>query len=297
MMRFVSAFNTNIGTQKQTNQDALLLLQADLGAGDEALLAVICDGVGGMERGEQASSSVTRALRSWFYERIEQMAQISSPGEQIFTEWENLIQHLHQRLKCLSEEQGFRWGTTVEVLLLLHGRYYICHVGDCRVYQLKEALCQLTEDHTLVEQEIRAGRLTPEQARTDSRQSLLLQCVGAGKKVEPDFLTGEISPGQIFLICCDGFRRKVNEADMLRLGLRAGSSESKMRQSLEKITQVCMRRGETDNITSILVMVSEKQQNGVFSNLFQAWKKEKDGKMTIKKDILEEHAKGKQRIF
>lgn len=295
-MRFVSAYESDIGIKKKTNQDALLLLQASWDPSDEVVLAVICDGVGGMEQGEQASSAVTKAFRRWFYERIGQAAENPSPEKQIFTEWETMIQRLHQGLKDISEERGFRWGTTVEALLLLHGKYYICHVGDCRVYTLDKTLCQITVDHTLVEQEICAGRLTPEQARIDSRQSLLLQCVGAGKWVKPDYRSGEIISGQDFLICCDGFRRKVNEDEMLHLGLKAGLNEDKMLQILKKIIQVCKRRGETDNITSILI--GEKKQNQKLSALFQKWQKgKKNGQMTVKKDVLIEHAKEDLPLF
>ena len=80
-------------------------------------------------------------------------------------------------------------------------RYYIIHVGDSRVYELTDKMEQLTQDQTLVAREIAAGRLTPEQAETDSRRSILLQCIGASPVVEPDFIRGYITQNASYLLC------------------------------------------------------------------------------------------------
>lgn len=143
----------------------------------------------------------------------------------------------------------------------------ICHVGDCRTYIISDTLTQLTTDHTIVQRELTERKLTPEQARKDSRQSLLLQCVGAGKDVKPDYLSGEVLPHRTFLICCDGFRRKVTEAE-IKKSCRYSSKEKKLHEALEETAQLCMKRKETDNITGILISaVGEKK------GLFPLWKK------------------------
>ena len=207
-------YYSDIGIQKETNQDSLLLVQRGQTQDDEAVLAVICDGVGGLKMGERSSAAVVTAFRDWFDERVEELYEQEEPETELFDDWDNLIQSLHIRLKDYSEKAGFRSGTTVEAVLFMKGRYYICHVGDCRTYIISDTLTQLTTDHTIVQRELTEGKLTPEQARKDSRQSLLLQCVGAGKDVKPDYLSGEVLPHRTFLICCDGFRRKVTEAEI-----------------------------------------------------------------------------------
>lgn len=204
----------------------------------------------------------------------------------------NGIQSLHIRLKDNSEKAGFRSGTTVEAVLFMKGRYYICHVGDCRTYIISDTLTQLTTDHTIVQRELTEGKLTPEQARKDSRQSLLLQCVGAGKDVKPDYLSGEVLPHRTFLICCDGFRRKVTEAE-IKKSCRYSSKEKKLHEALEETAQLCMKRKETDNITGILISaVGEKK------GLFPLWKKatQTAGKKVIK-DILLEHSTPADKIL
>lgn len=187
---------------------------------------------------------------------------------------------------------AFRSGTTVEAVLFMKGRYYICHVGDCRTYIISDTLTQLTTDHTIVQRELTEGKLTPEQARKDSRQSLLLQCVGAGKDVKPDYLSGEVLPHRTFLICCDGFRRKVTEAE-IKKSCRYSSKEKKLHEALEETAQLCMKRKETDNITGILISaVGEKK------GLFPLWKKatQTAGKKVIK-DILLEHSTPADKIL
>lgn len=249
-MKYCAAYYSDTGIQKETNQDSLLLVQRGQTQDDEAVLAVICDGVGGLKMGERSSAAVVTAFRDWFYERVLKLYVQETPETELFDDWDNLIQSLHIRLKDNSEKAGFRSGTTVEAVLFMKGRYYICHVGDCRTYIISDTLTQLTTDHTIVQRELTEGKLTPEQARKDSRQSLLLQCVGAGKDVKPDYLSGEVLPHRTFLICCDGFRRKVTEAE-IKKSCRYSSKEKKLHEALEETAQLCMKRKETDNITGM----------------------------------------------
>lgn len=291
-MKYCAAYYSDIGIQKETNQDSLLLVQRGQTQDDEAVLAVICDGVGGLKMGERSSETVVTAFRDWFDERVEELYEQEEPETELFDDWDNLIQSLHIRLKDNSEKAGFRSGTTVEAVLFMKGRYYICHVGDCRTYIISDTLTQLTTDHTIVQRELTEGKLTPEQARKDSRQSLLLQCVGAGKDVKPDYLSGEVLPHRTFLICCDGFRRKVTEAE-IKKSCRYSSKEKKLHEALEETAQLCMKRKETDNITGILISaVGEKK------GLFPLWKKatQTAGKKVIK-DILLEHSTPADKIL
>lgn len=287
-MNFCSAYHSDIGIKKQTNQDALLLLHAETADRDEIVFAVICDGVGGLKMGELASAIVVRELHKWFYERMPILCTLPDPEQQIFTEWAQLIEDVDGAIRTFSEQKGFRLGTTAELLLLLRGRYYICHVGDCRVYSITDGMHQLTRDHSVVQQEIDAGRLTPEQARKDSRQNLLWQCVGAGSVPNPDFLYGEVEPGQEFLLCCDGFRRRVTEKELEKL-CRVSGREEKLREALEKVTELCEKRGENDNITSILIRAA-KPRNPLLS-LFSSLREEDEPEpFCVTKEVLEEHA-------
>ena len=87
--------------------------------------------------GERSSAAVVTAFRDWFDERVEELYEQEEPETELFDDWDNLIQSLHIRLKDYSEKAGFRSGTTVEAVLFMKGRYYICHVGDCRTYIIR----------------------------------------------------------------------------------------------------------------------------------------------------------------
>ena len=123
------------------------------------------------ENGRAEQRSGRDSFRDWFDERVEELYEQEEPETELFDDWDNLIQSLHIRLKDYSEKAGFRSGTTVEAVLFMKGRYYICHVGDCRTYIISDTLTQLTTDHTIVQRELTEGKLTPEQARKDSRQA------------------------------------------------------------------------------------------------------------------------------
>ena len=128
-MKYCAAYYSDIGIQKETNQDSLLLVQRGQTQDDEAVLAVICDGVGGLKMGERSSAAVVTAFRDWFYERVLKLYVQETPETELFDDWDNLIQSLHIRLKDNSEKAGFRSGTTVEAVLFMKGRYYISAFG------------------------------------------------------------------------------------------------------------------------------------------------------------------------
>ena len=252
-MKFCSAYYSDVG-KKETNQDSLLLMQRRQPQGDEIVFAVICDGVGGLKMGEQASAEVVTAFHDWFTNQIEGLYQQEIPMTALFNDWDKLIQELHGLLKEHSENAGFRSGTTVEAVLLMKNQYYICHIGDCRTYVISDTIDQLTTDHTVVQREITEGKLTPQQAAKDPRQSLLLQCVGAGNAVKPDYLYGDIKPHQVFLLCCDGFRRRITGSEIKEI-CKYSTKEKKLHDALEEVIRLCKKRKETDNITGILIML------------------------------------------
>lgn len=286
-MEFCSACYSDIGIRKKTNQDSLLLMHAVLPQGGEVVLAVLCDGVGGLKMGERISAEVVKAFRGWFRSQIMELCNQQIPMTALFNDWEHLIQSLHEELKQTSEANGFRSGTTVEALLLLNGKYYICHVGDCRTYAITDTITQLTEDQTIVQKELDEGKLTPEQARKDPRQNLLLQCVGAGKEVKPDYLYGDIEPRQMFLVCCDGFRRRATDSEIQK-HCRYSFREKKLQGALEDVTELCKSRRETDNITGILI--STREEKNFFSFLRRPAAEPEKGSLNITKDILLEHS-------
>lgn len=258
MMRYLSAFHTDKGLRKKYNQDSLLIQEANTASGT-TLLAVLGDGLGGLQKGEIASATMVRAFSDWFQYQYPVLLKQGFTADGLCGSWSHLVSELHRKLTAYRKTYGWSLGTTVEAVLFYEKRYYVFHIGDCRVYQFykKEGfLQQITKDQTYIQQEIDDGRMTPEEARKDPKRNVLLQCVGAGNDLAPDFIQGELIPGQGFLVCSDGFRHAISTEEIVE-GMRLPYSyqEGLMGKQLEELTGRCRRRGEKDDITSIWIQV------------------------------------------
>ena len=235
-MGFSAVYNTDVGIKKKTNQDSLAIKIADTPNG-QVVFSLVCDGMGGLAKGE-----------------VEMVDNNSFSEELLRYQWIRLAVEQNEKIKAYGEQNGFMLGTTISAILIYREMYYILHVGDSRVYEITSGIRQLTADQTLVAREIAAGRLTPEQAETDSRRSVLLQCIGASPVVEPDFVVGQAAPGAHYMLCSDGFRHKITPQEMIeRLGPGTCVDEAKMKEGCEFLTELVKYRKETDNVTVVLI--------------------------------------------
>lgn len=256
-MSYLAAVHTDPGLVKKINQDSLCVMEAQTSAG-QILMAVICDGMGGLKKGEVASASVAHAFSEWFTQELPAQVTGINYWQQIQSRWRQLLLDENQKIERYGKTQGIQLGTTASALLLVdEKRYLIAHVGDSRIYRLDDwEICQMTEDQTVTASEMRAGRLTPQQAENDPRRSVLLQCVGASPKMQPDMLEGEVQGNQAFLLCSDGFRQKLSSEELYeKLRPSAVQDEEKMEKNLLWLTELGKERQEKDNISSILIQV------------------------------------------
>lgn len=252
-MRYLTAYHTDIGLRKSNNQDSLIIQQAMCDFGP-VLMAGVCDGLGGLEKGEVASGAAVRALSDWFQYILpgvlERGLRITDLRESV----EKLIESLNLNIQKYGKVYGCELGTTMDMLLLVGDKYYIFHVGDCRTYYLSQVFVQLTKDQTYVQQQMDIGAMTAEQAKTDRLRNTLLQCIGASDRIQIDFMEGRYVISDAFLICCDGFRHVISPEEIeTTLRPSAGWNEEEMHRGLTKLTELNKSRRESDNITSVLV--------------------------------------------
>lgn len=250
-MHFTAIAKTDIGIAKDINQDSLLLKHADCSLG-EVIMAVVCDGMGGLAKGEVASAAVIHEFSRWFDNELPyklEKADMQSLGR----EWSNLLRDLNERILAYSRDKGINMGTTFTGILFVGGRYLIVHVGDSRAYYITSSLRQLTTDHTFVAREVRRGNMTLHQAETDKRRNMLLQCIGASESLEPEVIAGEARAG-VYMLCSDGFRNKITEAEMCEaLNPKRLHSKKNMNAKVKHLLEEIKARREQDNISVILI--------------------------------------------
>lgn len=254
MMRFLATADTDIGISKSTNQDSLLIRHAKTEDG-EVLLAVVCDGMGGLAKGELASATVIRAFAKWFQDELPRELE-NVDMYVIGSKWSLLLKDLNAKIIEYSDKHHIDgMGTTFTGILFIGNQYLIGHVGDTRVYHIGSHVTQLTTDQTYVAREVSMGTMTLEQAKVDKNRNLLLQCVGASQKVEPQIICGKTEKGA-YMLCTDGFRHEITEDEMYEsLNPINLMNKQSMHNNVKYLIEQVKQRKEKDNISVLLIKV------------------------------------------
>ena len=252
-MNFIVSAVTDIGRTKQTNQDSYAVRVYNTNQG-KVVLAVLCDGMGGLSKGEVASASMVKAFCKWADNRLPLLCQGGIADEAIREDWVGLAADYNEKIKAYAASCGTNMGTTVTAMVLTGRRYYIINVGDTRAYEIAESVKVLTRDQTLVAREVELGNLTPEEAEQDSRRSILLQCIGASDVVCPDLFFGETRQNAVYMLCSDGFRHEITEAELHQyLNPNVMVESDGMKRNMEALIELNKQRQERDNITVVSI--------------------------------------------
>lgn len=258
-MRYLTACYTDKGKRKDVNQDSLLVSRGRLD-GEEAVLAVICDGMGGLSSGELASAEAVHSLAGWFREEMEELAKQEDFEDELYGSWERLLKQVHEKIRSYGQLHDRKMGTTVTAMLFWKENYYIVHIGDSRIYEIKERAVQITKDQTLAEL-MKAEEKTRKEA--PKSEHVLLQALGASKAVKPAYYSGSTKNGAAYLLCTDGFRHKIRNEELLEIFAPGEmTDEAVMRARGEEAARRVLDRGERDNISVILVRTVQEQDCG-----------------------------------
>lgn len=253
-MRFFTAAHTDVGIKKKTNQDSMCIKVARTKFG-EVCLAVVCDGMGGLQRGELASATVVRRFSKWFNNELPVLMNGAAFSmETVKNDWETLINEQNDLLYRFGFNENIQLGTTLTAMLIIQDRYIIAQLGDSRAYLLDKKLIQLTKDQSVVARDLEKGLISEEQARKDQRRNILLQCLGVTKSIKTEYVFGQTKPETTFLLCSDGFRHEIyNDEIFGLLSPLAIKSEADIKNALIGLVELNKSRGETDNITAMLI--------------------------------------------
>lgn len=251
MHHYMAVAETDIGITENVNQDSLLVKHA-LYEDKELLLAVMCDGVGGLSEGELASSTVVKELGEWFDKQLS--VEIAEPDMDIIGEKLSLLlRDLNVRIRKYGEQNHERLGTTITGILFVNDRYVAVHVGDTRLYHLADKVRLLTTDQTVAAREVWNGRLSAEGAEKDKRRHTLLQSVGASKMLKPQILSGKAQKG-VYMVCTDGFWQKAEVREVYKGFYHSNiNSRKDMQEACRQQIERCKSMGETDNISVIAI--------------------------------------------
>ncbi|MBR3771240.1 MAG: serine/threonine-protein phosphatase [Clostridium sp.] len=248
-MSFIYVENTDIGS-RQLNEDFAFIKTAMTNCG-EACLAVICDGVGGIQ-GDRASKLVAAEMEKWF----QMFVQCDIIMEDIESQINDLIDDINYDLIEMGKQTNVSYGTTVSALLLIDNQYFTFHIGDTRIYKFSNELSQITEDQTMTALKIKRGQLTLQEARERNEKHILLQCVGVNEELEIENQKGIYGPGDVFLLCSDGLYRTLNDGELWDILEVVQESEyGEMEEVSQELVDSVKFRGEVDNITSVYIKV------------------------------------------
>lgn len=252
-MKYVGMAETDVGISKKTNQDSVSIKIAETPEKKQIVMAVMCDGMGGLEKGELASATVVRCFNDWF-EKVLPKKVNGYVWKELGKEWEEMVIEQNRKILEFGKLLRVNLGTTLSAMLIMDDKYMIAHVGDSRIYRITDRVEQLTEDQNFVTREVNRGTMTLEQALADPRRNMLLQCVGASRVVEPVLLYGDVVPDSVFMLCTDGFRHVINEQEMYDVfGREKTDNPDEMRKRIRMLINTVKDRGEKDNITAALI--------------------------------------------
>lgn len=244
LVRLHASTATDPGLAREVNEDSLGVREPDspLERAQSGSIWVIADGVGTQSRGLHASRLAVHSIVDLYWH-----SAISEPAARLLSVVERT-----NALLCAQNGAGAApsdvSGATVLAGVIVESRLILAHVGRSRAYLLRAgALRQLTDDHSWVAEQVRAGRLTPEQALTHTRRHVITRCLGIKEPVRVDIIEQALEPGDIVLLCSDGLYRHVDNDRIAMLLTRFGADAAGV------LVEEAKRLGGQDNITAVAI--------------------------------------------
>ncbi|HTC40873.1 MAG TPA: Stp1/IreP family PP2C-type Ser/Thr phosphatase [Candidatus Acidoferrales bacterium] len=264
VVQIVSGGVSDVGRVRTNNEDSFRVLEA-------LNLFILSDGMGGEAHGEVASAMAVETVEKFCSNpdasKEDSGVTLHGAASDNWSPQTKILQNavfqanfnIYQSAQKHPEQRGM--GATLTTGWLNESKLSIAHVGDSRAYLLRTgALQQLTNDHSLVAEQVRRGILTPQQAEESEMQSVLLRALGANPEVDVEVDEVDLMPRDVLLFCSDGLTRMVSEPEI------AGKlqAETDPGTAAQKLVDLANERGGLDNVTVIVVRVQDDSK-GWFS--------------------------------
>jgi protein phosphatase len=250
-LRWQAAGASHVGRVRKGNEDSFLV-------DSERGVFLVADGMGGHAAGEIASDIATRTVGGALVDGVDRGLDADALAEVMIQSFRAADEAIARHVAQNPTTTGM--GTTVTAMALCaDGTYRLGHIGDSRAYLMRGGrLAQVTTDHTWVQREVEAGRLTPSGARRHRLSHILSRALGAEPSDDPDLLSGHLEPGDQLLLCSDGLTGMITDrviGKVLPLDIR-------LEDRVQELIRLANERGGRDNITAVLVEVLGEEQEG-----------------------------------
>ncbi len=241
-MQFYS--KTDIGNVRASNQDACKVSVLQNGA----VLAVVCDGMGGANAGNVASEQAVLAITDY----VQSSYRHDMDFDAITRMLNNAVSSANIEIYDMAmKDVGLSgMGTTAVIALVFGEKCVIANVGDSRAYLVDGEVSQLTRDHSVVQSLIESGKLTAEEARVHPRKNVITRALGTEEDVRPDCLELTLSRGQTLLLCTDGLSNFVENAEILDI-----FRDNDISRVVDVLVARANYNGGGDNITAVTITV------------------------------------------
>lgn len=251
------AARTEAGISHRNNEDSYILVHRNQKGCDirtHGMMFAVADGMGGHAIGHVASRMACRALLDYYHGDSSRGGGGMYMVRSRLKDLQQVIQQGHEQIQQYGEEnhgcEGM--GSTLSVLVLLGDKALTAHVGDSRIYRLRDSfLKQLTEDHTMAQLSVEMGYLTPEEAALSPQRHVLVQAIGEGLD-EIQCRVDTVKPGDLFLLCTDGLHHEVPDHEIMEILLEVSHPDD----ACDRLVQRALERGGKDDVTVVLVRIA-----------------------------------------
>ena len=237
---------TDVGQKRQVNQDYVYASEEPVG--NLPNLFVVADGMGGHNAGDFASSFAVQTLVRTILEDENQ-----NPIKIIRHAVEEANRKVLEESKLHAEMSGM--GTTMVLVTIIDDYAYVANVGDSRLYLIEDQILQITKDHSLVQEMVRRGLITKEEAREHPDKNIITRVLGIGPEIEVDFFDIHLKENSVLLLCSDGLSNMVADEDIWRIV----STSREMKEAGMRLVSLANENGGKDNIAVVLVQPDTKE--------------------------------------
>ena len=231
---------TDVGRVRDSNQDFCMYITEPIG--DLPNLFLVADGMGGHKSGDLASRFTVETFRELVqsYDSLDTVTLLTKAVKEV----NKLL--IRKSLES-SDYEGM--GTTLVAATIEGNTLKVANVGDSRLYTINEDICQITRDHSLVEEMVQRGQLEKDEARTHANKNIITRAIGVDNDVTPEIFSVDLEEGSKILMCTDGLTNMVDDGRIKRLVKKGGTVED----ITERLMQAAIEGGGKDNITVMVI--------------------------------------------